>query len=452
LPLLRLSSSDPQKPGAHKSYMAILFIALLASRPVAVGAAEAVAISSSGQLARRDIIQHDHLRAERERQAKQAKIHAEEEPTFPVDFVYCWAGEAVQHDVGSDGLAAADVEGDHNVGQGFGELRYSIRYLEANAPWFNKVFILTNTPAQRPAWLTEASKDKIEMIDRCGLFPRAQDCPTKNTDACRAVMHKIPGLSEHFVDLDDDFLLLRPLEVSDFFTSQGQPLVLPAYANKTHEKLDIYSGIHPGPDMPPDHRPSRMRSLHHLPLPLTLSFASRMESTYSDWYAFVRSHHTRFICCNASKVGNGLDESFRLIYPHMLLEWNVGVVNEIPPFATCNPLHDDGGHVEERAAFLKCMMNKVQGLPQAEDTWAQQKYLGGGKNLVQGGPKPKYMALQNIGAWATWAAVQKAMEAQLADVAASKLVAEPKVIAEALLPQQALRAKLQQPHTVAFYR
>merc|ERR1719453_858234 len=62
---------------------------------------------------------------------------------FPIDFVYCWSGEESQH----DGYALpkqGSVAGDHNVGQGFGELRWSLKYLEAHAPWFNKAYILVN--------------------------------------------------------------------------------------------------------------------------------------------------------------------------------------------------------------------------------------------------------------------------------------------------------------------
>jgi len=345
------------------------------------------------------------------------ETHANEGSAFPVDFVYCWAGEALQFDSGSDGangdvgeIKASGATHDHNVGSGFGELRYSIRYLEANAPWFNRVFILTDSPAKRPAWLTEASNDRVVMIDRCGLFPRAQDCPTKNSHACTSVMHKIPSLSEHFVAMDDDFLLLHPLAVSDFFNSSGQPLVLTK--NADDEASDVYGGIAMtlGPDTPPIHRPSRMKDFDHLPVPLTLSFASQMESNYSEWYAYVRSHRTRFICCNASKLGNGLDESFTRIYPHMLLKWKVGIKHEIPGHATCV---GQGGWTDYGHDWTEpCFLNMIRGLPRDADT-------------SKDGPKHMYMTLQNIQSLGTWASVRTAMDAELAHVQVSQLVAEP---------------------------
>jgi len=43
---------------------------------------------------------------------------------FPIDFLYCWAGEAVQQDSKKE----EKVKDDHELGQGFGELRYSLRF------------------------------------------------------------------------------------------------------------------------------------------------------------------------------------------------------------------------------------------------------------------------------------------------------------------------------------
>jgi len=352
---------------------------------------------------------------------------------FPIDFVYCWAGEAQQQD--GQGAGVSDVTGTHNEGRGFGELRYSIRYLEAHAPWFNKVYILTDTPAQRPAWLTEASNDKVVMIDRCTLFPRAQDCPTKNSDACRLVMHRIPGLSEHFVSMDDDFIVLEPVATSDFFTPQGQPLVLPEHAD---EGAELYDEMPPGPDMPPKNLPSRMNWFHHLPTPLTINFTRQMEITYPAWYAFARSHHVRFVCCNASDVGTlesqGLDENFQRIYPHMLLEWSMGIQHTRPPFATCVNHHDEGS---EQPAFLKCMMNKVNGVPQTEDVWKP-------------GSQPKFMALQNIKEANTWFAVQSVMESHIAAMPQSALVAFTHSEASALQGAVPRRLQTKTPSTLGW--
>merc|ERR1719160_565888 len=127
-------------------------------------------------------------------------------------------------------------------------------------------------------------------------------------------MHRIPGLSEHFVAMEDDFVTLGPTQPSDFFSSDGKPLVLSKgahrgrtmYCDRAARKDDFSAKCIPGPDKPPKSVPNRMGPFHHVPMPLTVTFAKHMELKYHEWFAFVRSHHTRFVCCNASHVGNGL--------------------------------------------------------------------------------------------------------------------------------------------------
>jgi len=354
--------------------MAVFFITFMAS----------IIVASSNALVRRELNSHALYTSSL---AESIRPHQSQ---FPIDFVYCWAGEALQED--DERMEIRDIkQTDHNLGRGFGELRYSIRLLEAYAPWFNKVYILVNTPAERPTWLTEASKDKILMIDRCTLFERSQDCPTENDAACRAVMHKIPGLSQHFVAMDDDFLMLHPLKPSDFFASgEGKPLVLAAGAQKD---WPMYGEKPPqGPDMPPKSVPTRMLAWHHLPCPLWVSFAWQLEHEYPEWFAFVRSHHTRFVCCNASIRGNGLDEEFHRIHPHMLLKLQVGIKRPERFSATCD------NDKMDQAAFQQCLLDKLSN------------------------PRMKFMTLQNIFHLKTWAVVQDALKAHIKSMPESRLV------------------------------
>jgi hypothetical protein len=45
--------------------------------------------------------------------------------------------------------------------------------------------------------------------------------PTYNSQAIEACLHRIPGLSEHYLYLNDDFLLGREVSPEDFFTPAG---------------------------------------------------------------------------------------------------------------------------------------------------------------------------------------------------------------------------------------
>lgn len=332
---------------------------------------------------------------------------------FPIDFVYCWAGEQVQMD-GWPGGKKMDGDNfdmdhsDHNTGGGFGEMRWSLRYLEAYAPWFNKVYLLVNTPALRPAWLTERAREKIMVVDRCSLFPEheKQNCPTLNSHACQAVMHKIPGLSEHFVAMQDDFLIHKAASAATFFTFDGKPNVLVEHAN---DQADVYAGhIRSGPDQPPNMRPTRMRDYRHFPIPMLVSFAEEMEKKYPDWYAFVRSHSTgRFNCCDKTDTSDGgLDEDFQRIYPHMLLSEGKGheASADSKFAATCNfPVPDpvNAGKMLVPSQGIGKPANREMALQNCVVDMVQNDH--------------KFMVLQNIVRKKTWVTVEHALAKKLQD-------------------------------------
>ena len=46
-------------------------------------------------------------------------------------------------------------------------------------------------------------------------------------------------------------------------------------------------------------------------------------------YAFVRSHRSRFVCCNAAIKADGLDEDFARVYPHMIYAEKAGVMLDL---------------------------------------------------------------------------------------------------------------------------
>jgi len=253
-----------------------------------------------------------------------------------IDFVYCWSGEAAQ--TASESAKHAGLFGDardpggHNAGFGYNEMMLSLRSLQKFAPWFNKVYLLVDGPAKPPFWAEDDTR--IVMVDRCKLFPRSSDCPTHNTAACQSVLHLVPGLLEKFVYMDDDFFLLGPVTPWDFFTENGTPLLTidvkeewlqPVYA-VNHDGAPILAG----PDMPPAKVPTSIypRMFIHAPTPMLLSFSAHLEEEFADWFAFVRSHKERFVCCDATHRGfNATADLFHVIYPAMLYKNGIGKPN-----------------------------------------------------------------------------------------------------------------------------
>jgi hypothetical protein len=97
------------------------------------------------------------------------------------------------------------------------ELRYALRSVEMFAPWVRKVFIVTDD--QVPPWL-DRSNPRVEIVDHRQIID-AQFLPTFNTKVIINSLHRIPGLSEHFIYTNDDCFFGQPCRKEDFFTARG---------------------------------------------------------------------------------------------------------------------------------------------------------------------------------------------------------------------------------------
>ena len=143
---------------------------------------------------------------------------------FPVDLVIYWVDGADRRwrkrkakrarDTGAE--YGEEPELDYRYRQ-FDELRYALRSVERFAPWVQRIFLVTD--GQRPHWLDERDTN-LEVIDHTQILPESA-LPTFNPRAITACLHRIPGLADHFLYLNDDVLFGRPTPLSRFFRSNG---------------------------------------------------------------------------------------------------------------------------------------------------------------------------------------------------------------------------------------
>jgi hypothetical protein len=98
------------------------------------------------------------------------------------------------------------------------ELRYSLRSLESNAPWVNRIFLVTG--GQVPAWLN-LKHPRIRLVNHSDIFPDLSHLPTFNSLSIEMHMHRIRGLSNNFLYFNDDMFLGRPIDRSDFLYNDG---------------------------------------------------------------------------------------------------------------------------------------------------------------------------------------------------------------------------------------
>ena len=97
----------------------------------------------------------------------------------------------------------------------WGLLRFWFRGVEKYAPWVNKVYFITC--GHLPDWLNTAHP-KLQCVKHSDYMP-AEYLPTFSSHPIELNMHRIEGLSEHFVYFNDDFYLLNPTKPEDFFVN-----------------------------------------------------------------------------------------------------------------------------------------------------------------------------------------------------------------------------------------
>jgi hypothetical protein len=105
-----------------------------------------------------------------------------------------------------------------------GELDYCVASLLRHAPWLRRIWIVTD--AQVPGLVRRIAAtplaERIRVVDHREIFAGfGQYLPTFNARAISAMLWRIPGLAERFVYFNDDFMLLRPVEATDFFRDGG---------------------------------------------------------------------------------------------------------------------------------------------------------------------------------------------------------------------------------------
>jgi uncharacterized membrane protein len=197
------------------------------------------------------------------------KVEPSTEPPFKIDVLYTWAGEM-------NGI-------DNKRTSNNNELKYSIHSVVKNLKWVNRIFILMNPPKKKPSWFNDDYERWVTIIDHDDTYEDKQYLPSTNSNSIETTLHKVPGLSEHFIYFNDDFFIGKPLPYTHFFTSGGKPVI-----NQMSKKA--YKTTHALPITIP---PMIGRFYPHFPIPLLKSQMESFEQKYPDYFNWIRSHQNR---------------------------------------------------------------------------------------------------------------------------------------------------------------
>lgn len=95
------------------------------------------------------------------------------------------------------------------------ELKMCLYLIRRNLPWIRKVFVLTKEN-QVPKCIVDEIVVHHSDIQLGDVF---------NSLAIECRLHKIAGLSEKFIYLNDDIFVIKPLSYHDMFDTKGRPIV-----------------------------------------------------------------------------------------------------------------------------------------------------------------------------------------------------------------------------------
>lgn len=233
---------------------------------------------------------------------------------YPIDVVYTWVDDTDLNWRARKASCSGEVSAFHPLSvsdvrfRNRNELLYSIRSLRTYAPWVNRIYVVTD--GQRPKWLSSLSD--ITIIDHRDIFPDDSVLPTFNSHAIESCLHRIPGLSEHFLYLNDDVLFMRYQNPNTYFESNGNARLFlsPVKISDLGERTEphMWAAIN-------NRRLIRKRfgreitqSMLHTPHPHRKSVLLELESMFSTEFEAVRKN--RFRSVNDISVLSSLAQYF----------------------------------------------------------------------------------------------------------------------------------------------
>lgn len=143
---------------------------------------------------------------------------------FDIDVVITWVGnndpvldaKRTKYMQGDASLRAEDIAGTTRYADR-GEIHWCVASINKFMPWVRRIFIVTDEQDPRVK-----SRIPVEIVDHKVIYRGyEQYLPTFNSLSIEAMLWRIPGLSEHFVYFNDDFLVCKPVEPDIFFPQEG---------------------------------------------------------------------------------------------------------------------------------------------------------------------------------------------------------------------------------------
>jgi hypothetical protein len=95
-------------------------------------------------------------------------------------------------------------------------LKYVLRSIEKNCPWYHKIYLIST--GHYPEWL-DINNPKIKLVTHEDLYFNKDHLPTFNSGSIEMNLPNLKELSEKFVYLNDDMVIMQKLNIERFFVN-----------------------------------------------------------------------------------------------------------------------------------------------------------------------------------------------------------------------------------------
>jgi len=110
-------------------------------------------------------------------------------------------------------------------------IKYSLRSLEQHLPWVRNIYLFTCRP-QVPQWMNK-NAEGLHIVHHDEVID-PQHLPTFSSLSIISNIHKLPGLSDRFLYIEDDMLFANSINVSDFYNN-GKIIFYPQKSYSANE-------------------------------------------------------------------------------------------------------------------------------------------------------------------------------------------------------------------------
>jgi hypothetical protein len=106
------------------------------------------------------------------------------------------------------------------------EIKYCLKCIEKNSPFFRNIFIVIAIPSQKCdiSFLSRTMQNKIKFITHQEFYYNKEHLPTFNSMSIEHNIHNIANLSEYFVYFNDDCFINTPIK-KDYFVKNDKIIV-----------------------------------------------------------------------------------------------------------------------------------------------------------------------------------------------------------------------------------